>query len=68
MISKPVGICYSRKMQWAYRILMSASVLLGAVVMAGILPAAWAGIAVAVGTCAGYFSDRAVDVRGVVRQ
>lgn len=45
-------------MQWVYRSLMAASVILGGFVAAHVLPAEWSAIAVAVGVAAGYFSDR----------
>lgn len=45
-------------MQWVYRSLMAASVILASFVAAHKLSPEWAGIAVAIGTAAGYFSDR----------
>ena len=44
-------------MKWVYRGLMAVSVVGGALVTGGILPAVWGGVAVAVGTAAGFFHD-----------
>jgi len=48
-------------MQWVYRSMMAASVIFGALVAAHVVPADWAGVAVAIGTAAGYFSDRRIQ-------
>jgi hypothetical protein len=44
-------------MKWLYRGLMAVGVVGGSLVSAGILPAVWGGVAVAVGTAAGFFHE-----------
>lgn len=47
-------------MKWLYRGLMAVAAIGGSLVTAGILPVAYAGVAVAVGTAAGFFHDSPV--------
>ena len=44
-------------MKWIYRGLMAASLVGGALVTGGIVPAAWGVVAAAVGTAAGLFHE-----------
>jgi len=44
-------------MKWLYRGLMAVSVVGGALVTGGIVPAVWGVVAAAVGTAAGFFHD-----------
>jgi hypothetical protein len=44
-------------MKWVYRALMAVSMVGGALVTGGILPAAWGVAAAAVGTAAGLFHE-----------
>ena len=44
-------------MNWIYKSFMAVAVVGGALVTAGVLPAVMGGVAVAVGTAAGFFHD-----------
>lgn len=44
-------------MKWLYRGLMAASVIGASLVTAGVLPVAFAAVAVGVGTAAGFFHE-----------
>lgn len=44
-------------MKWVYRAMMAASVIGGAVVTAGLLPAVFGVVFAATGTAAGFFHD-----------
>lgn len=44
-------------MHWLYKGLMAAAVIGGSLVTAGVLPAVFGGVAVAVGTAAGFFHE-----------
>lgn len=45
-------------MQWAYRVLMAASIIGGAVVAGGLLPVGFAAVFVSTGTAAALFHDK----------